>query len=56
MGRSEYYRQQADRCERLASFEIDPQMRERLLAQAAEHAAMAEGLAPGEQRHTNGSS
>ena len=50
MGRSAYYREQADRCARLASFKIDPAMSERLLSLAAEHSAMAERLARGEQQ------
>jgi len=50
MGRSAYYREQADRCARLASSKIDPNMRDRLLALAAEHAAMADGLASAEQQ------
>ena len=50
MGRSAYYREQAARCARLASFKIDPKMRERLLSLAAEHAAMAEGLSRGDQQ------
>jgi hypothetical protein len=55
MGRSAYYREQADRCARLASFKIDPTMRKRLLSLAAEHAAMAEGLARAEQQSGDGS-
>jgi hypothetical protein len=50
MVRSEHYREQADRYARLASFKIDPEIRERLLSLAAEHGAMAEGLARAEQQ------
>lgn len=49
MGRSEYYREQAARCARLASFKIDDDVRKRLLGLAAEHAAMADGLARREE-------
>jgi hypothetical protein len=50
MGRSAYYREQAIRCARLASFKIDSGMRGRLLNLAAEYAAMAEVLARGEHQ------
>lgn len=49
MPRSDYYREQADRCARLAKFKLDDTLRNRLLNLAAEHAAMAEGLARSEQ-------
>jgi hypothetical protein len=50
MGRSAHYREQADRCMRLAGSCIDPTTRERLLMLAAENASMAEGLARGERQ------
>ena len=50
MGRSAYYREQADRCARLANSKIDPDMRERLLSLAAEHSTMGDGLAQSERQ------
>lgn len=55
MGRSAYYREQADRCARLANSKLDPNMRDRLLTLAAEHAAMADGLASAEQQTASAS-
>lgn len=52
MGRSAHYREQADRCMRLAGSCIDPTTRERLLMLAAENASMAEGLARSERQQS----
>jgi hypothetical protein len=54
MGRSAHYREQADRCTRLAGSCIDPITRERLLILAAENASMAEGLARSERQQSQG--
>jgi hypothetical protein len=54
MGRSAHYREQADRCIRLASSCIDPTTRERLLKLAAENASMADGLARSERQQSQG--
>jgi len=49
MGRSEYYRAQAERCTRLAN-SCDPETRERLLELANENSLMARGLSAKEQQ------
>jgi len=50
MDRSAHYRDQAARCARLASSCLDGTTREKLLTLAAEHSALADGLARTEQQ------
>ena len=45
MDRSAHYREQAERCTRLAGGGIDPLSRERLLELARENTALADALA-----------